>query len=114
MINHINQVINYTQSVKKSKNTPKNHVPFHKNHCKTGIRCKKCLDDITRRGTRAKKFQSTASLTKHILKVHSDEKDQQYARFDIFLVLEQIAVALENNVPISTISKVREWKIEVK
>jgi len=107
MTNHIEQIIKVTQK-------RKNHVPFHKNHSKTRVKCKKCLDDQQKRGRPSSSFDNTASLTKHILSVHQNEKNIRPTFFDVFLVLEKIATALENKIPINTIPEVVEWKIEVK
>ena len=105
--NHIEQIIKVTPK-------RKNHILFHKNHCKTKVKCKKCLDDQQKRGIPSASFDNTASLTKHTLSVHQNEKNISPTFFDVFLVLEKIATALEKKIPINTIPEVVEWKIEVK
>ena len=107
MTNHIEQIIKVTPK-------RKNHAPFHKNHHNTKLLCKKCLDDQQKRGRPSSSFDNTASLTKHILREHQDTKNIPPTFFDVFLVLEKIATALENKIPINTIPEVVEWKIEVK
>lgn len=89
------------------------HIPFHLNDKDTLIRCYFCLNDRTKPG-RCSSFRSTKSLTKHVLKVHKRQKDGQVRYVDFFLVLEQVATALENDIPISIIPKVVEWNLEVR
>jgi len=114
MVNYIEQILKHTFSQKRSKKLLKNHIAFHKNHQHTRITCPKCQADRVCRNGRSKSFSSTASLTKHILAKHLNDKIYHLHILRFFLVLEQIAITLENNISISTISKVREWKIEVK
>jgi len=105
MIHHIEQILKDTQ-----KNNSKHHVPFHKNHEDTIVKCIKCENEKGRLPS----FRNTASLTKHILKFHQEEKNIPPTFSEVFLVLEKIAVALEKNIPINTIQEVRNWNLEVK
>jgi len=107
MIHYITEILKHTQN-----DTSESHVPFHKNHEKTLITCPICYKTI--RGGRSPSFKNTASLTKHILRVHQSEKNLKPTFSDVFLVLEKIATTLEDKIPIDTIPEVRELNMSVK
>ena len=97
---------------------PYGHVTFDKNTCPTLITCVKCK--ISSHDGKSGSFKNLQSATKHLLKNHSsrDEKDNNSKEvptfFDIFTVYEKISIWLEKKIPISTISEVVNWGIEVK
>lgn len=119
MTYYLQQIVKLTDFIQQiaglTYSENKNHVAFHRNKYRTRITCPKCQNDSTRCGIKSKSFFSTASLTRHVLKSHTNTKISQNppSITELFFCLEKIAVALENGVPINTIAEVREWKIEV-
>ena len=75
--------------------------------------CTKCLNDQNRRGTKSSSFYSTMSLTKHLRQIHNSEKSLTPTFEEIFKVLEEITIALENNIDLNSIKKVVEWRMIV-
>ena len=91
-----------------------NKIKIFDSKIKCHLRCPICLSDKTRRGRTAPSFRSICSLIKHIRRNHQTVKNIPPTFEQVFLVLESIVVALENNIELDSIKKVVEWRIIVK
>ncbi len=90
------------------------HIMYFHNRLPCHLRCPKCIQDKNRRGRTSPSFTSTMSLTKHIRYNHATKKTITPTFDETFKVLEEIAIALENNIDLNSIDKVVEWRMIVK
>jgi len=90
------------------------HIQYFHNKQRCHLRCPRCTQDKNRRGRTSKSFTSTMSLTKHIRQNHGNEKEITPTFEEIFIVLEEIAIALENKIELNSIKRVIEWGMLVK
>lgn len=109
--NCIRESIKISHSKLKEK-LPKAHVPFYKNKKTCPQTCKKCEEG--KRGSFAKIFQNTESVTKHLLRNHQSTKNYFPTFEEYFEVLEKIAIRLEEGESPESISEVREWNFLVR
>ena len=89
------------------------HVKYFHNKLPCHLKCPKCTLDKNRRGRTSKSFLSLLSLTKHLRQNHGSEKTITPTFEDIFKVLEEIAITLENKIELNSIKKCVEWEMIV-
>ncbi len=81
---------------------------------------KSCRTDKTKCSTHCPKckhsklFNSTENIWRHLWQVHQLDKYEYPSIEEVIEVLEEISIALENNIPLTTIQRAVKWGMIVK
>ena len=74
------------------------------------ISCPKCYENTSH----SKLFKSPENLWRHLWQAHTLDKNEYPSIEEVIYVLEEISIALQNNISLTTIPGAVKWKMIIK